>query len=271
MPATGLRARAVHAVRVTRVFLGDPGAGLERTLDVLGDRKERSRRPYHYDGLLDWHRRLHGLFELPLPCSAEGEFRSLWSELVREMSSRGVTLGRAAYGGWDDAGPALALASYCLARHLQPEHAVETGVARGVTTRFMLEALERNGEGALFSIDLPPLLATELHEEIAVAVPAEKRSRWTLCRGSSRRLLPRLLERLGSIELFVHDSLHTERNLRFELDRAWQALRPGGAAVVDDVDFNPGLRSFLREAPDARAVVAQHDDRQRLFAVVRKA
>jgi hypothetical protein len=258
-----------YAARAARAFLVDPSQGLERARDVLSDRKERRRRPYHYDAVQDWHRPVHELFELPWPCCAEAEFHDVWSELVREMSARGVVLGRASFGGWDDAGPALAFASYCLARHLRPERAVETGVARGVTTRFILEALDRNGSGALWSIDLPPLLESGLHEEIAIAVPEEKRGRWTLCRGSSRQQLPGTLERLGSIGLFVHDSLHTGRNLRFELERAWPALDAGGAAVVDDVDYNPALRRFLREVPDVRAIVAEHDDRRRLFAVIR--
>jgi predicted O-methyltransferase YrrM len=186
------------------------------------------------------------------------------------MSARSVVLGRASFGGWDDAGPALAFASHCLARHLRPEHAVETGVARGITTRFILEALEHNGSGSLWSIDLPPLLESGLHEEIAIAVPEARRSRWTLIRGSSRQQLPALLARLGSIGLFVHDSLHTSRNLRFELDQAWPALDPGGAVIVDDVDFNLALRSFVEQHRDARSIVAQHDGRRRLFAVLRK-
>jgi hypothetical protein len=78
-------------------------------------------------------------------------------------------------------------------------HAVETGVARGVTTRFILEALDRNGSGDLSSVDLPPVLEEGLHEEIAIAVPEANRDRWTLCRGSSRQQLPALLDRLGSI------------------------------------------------------------------------
>jgi hypothetical protein len=53
-----------------------------------------------------------------------------------------------------------------------------------------------------------------------------------------------LLTQLGKIDLFVHDSLHSERNVRFELDRAWAALRPGGALVVDDIDANWGFHSF---------------------------
>jgi predicted O-methyltransferase YrrM len=244
--------------------------GIERARDVLSDRKERRRRPYHYDAVTDWHRPVHDLFGLSWPCSAEVEFRELWSELVREMSARGVVLGRATFGGWDDAGPALAFASYCLARQLRPVHAVETGVARGVTTRFILEALDRNGSGDLSSVDLPPVLEEGLHEEIAIAVPEANRDRWTLCRGSSRQQLPALLDRLGSIGLFVHDSLHTGRNVRFELDQAWPRLGLGGAALVDDVDFNPALREFVEQIPDARAIVAHHDDRRRLFAVIRK-
>jgi hypothetical protein len=37
---------------------------------------------------------------------------------------------------------------------------VETGVAHGITSRFVLEALQRNGGGRLWSIDVPPLLRT---------------------------------------------------------------------------------------------------------------
>jgi hypothetical protein len=58
-----------------------------------------------------------------------------------------------------------------------------------------------------------------------------------------------VLSHLGEIDLFVHDSLHSERNVRFELDRAWAALRPNGALVVDDIDANWGFRSFTQTFP----------------------
>ncbi len=41
--------------------------------------------------------------------------------------------------------------------HLRPKKVVETGVAHGVTSRFILEALKRSGDGYLWSIDLLPL------------------------------------------------------------------------------------------------------------------
>jgi hypothetical protein len=77
-----------------------------------------------------------------------------------------------------------------------------------------------------------------------MAVGNRFQDRWSLIRGASRRRLPGLLSRLGQVDLFVHDSLHTEHNVRFELDRIWPSLRPGGVIVVDDIDANWGFRSF---------------------------
>jgi hypothetical protein len=85
-----------------------------------------------------------------------------------------------------------------------------------------------------------------------MAVAEDLRSRWTYVAGTSRHQLPRLLANLPHLDLFVHDSLHTGRNLRFELDSAWPVVRPGGAVVVDDIDHSLGFRTFIeRAAPSA--------------------
>ena len=44
---------------------------------------------------------------------------------------------------------------YFLVRELKPEKIIETGVHRGVSSLFILQALEDNGKGELYSIDLP--------------------------------------------------------------------------------------------------------------------
>jgi len=144
---------------------------------------------------------------------------------------------------------------------------VETGVARGVTTRVILEALERERSGHLWSIDRPPL-DRKLHAEIGAAVPESlRRGRWTLMRGTSRRVLPGLLRRVAPIDLFVHDSLHTERNLRFELTRAWGAMNGGGALAADDVERSSAFVRFVDDSPPLEAVIASADDCRALFGV----
>jgi hypothetical protein len=49
-----------------------------------------------------------------------------------------------------------------------------------VTTAFILQALAANGEGHLWSIDLPPIGAEEFTGSF---VPQHLKSRWTLRRG----------------------------------------------------------------------------------------
>jgi hypothetical protein len=88
------------------------------------------------------------------------------------------------------------------------------------------------------------------------------RYRWSYILGSSRRRLPRLLSQLGKIDLFVHDSLHSERNVRFEMDRAWVSLRPGGAIVVDDIDLNRGFRSFTQSFSGHQSIVCEAEPLQ---------
>jgi hypothetical protein len=62
-----------------------------------------------------------------------------------------------------------------------------------------------------------------------------------------------LLPAIGPIELFIRDSLHSERGRRFELDHASVALQPNGVMIVDAMDVNPRGRPFNRSAADSPA------------------
>jgi Methyltransferase domain len=217
----------------------------------------------------EWEPRLHALLGETWPCPVVEEFEHVWSRVEAVLRAKGLTMGRGTYGGWDDADPALARAVWCLTRHLRPAAVVETGVARGVTTHVILAALERNGGGRLWSIDLPALDPV-LHEQIGAAVPDELRGRWSYVAGTSRRELPGLLSELGEVDLFVHDSSHTERNVRLELQRVWSVLRPGGAVVADDIDRSAGFADFVQSAPEGEALVARADDGRALIGFARK-
>jgi hypothetical protein len=140
-----------------------------------------------------------------------------------------------------------------------PSNVVETGVARGLTSRVVLEALHRNGFGHLWSIDLPPALDRHQVNEIGIAVPKRLMDRWTYIEGSSRRRLPALLSKLGKIDLFIHDSMHTEDNVSFEMKLAFGVLRPGGAMIVDDIDLNRAFYDFAQRPDPKYTVVCQSE------------
>jgi Methyltransferase domain len=209
-----------------------------------------------YEAEDGWDRRMHERLGLPWPCPATSEFVVLWPKVIGELEAKGIRVGPDTLYGWNDGDAGLVRSIWCLTRHLRPRNVVETGVLHGVTSRLILEALERNGSGHLWSIDLPPL-EDGLQDQIGIAVDDRSRARWTYIRGTSKRHLPGLLSKLGQIDIFIHDSLHSERNVRFEVDRAFAALRPGGAIVVDDIDANWGFHSFTHSLSTHTSMICE--------------
>jgi hypothetical protein len=226
--------------------------------------------PVPYEVEEDWGPSLHAMLGCPWPCPEWEAYRELWDQMNRELTAKGLEVGRWTYGGYSDGDPALAAAVWCSVRHLRPATVIETGVARGLTTRLILEAMAINGSGHLWSVDLPHLFgAPELDGQTGVAVPDQIRDRWTYVRGSSRRYLRPLVSQLGTVDLFVHDSLHTERNMRFEMKTVWTALRSGGLMLVDDVD-KAAFRDFVAATNSQESNVHRSGDGPWLFGVVRR-
>jgi hypothetical protein len=259
-------------------LIADPLDTWARIRDIYVDVRERRGLQCRYVPDDHWEKRLHQHLETPSNCPFVSEFWSLWPKIIRELEDQGIKAGPLSFGNWNDGDAGLARAIWCLIRHRKPTRVVETGVAHGVTSRVILEALERNGDGHLWSIDLPPT-EKALQEQIGVAVGDLFASRWSYLRGPSRRRLPELLAWLGQMDLFIHDSLHSERNVRFELDHAWAALRPGGTVVVDDIDANWGFRSFTQTFSGHQSLICEaeplHPDPRRfnqkgLFGILLK-
>jgi hypothetical protein len=262
-----------------KIVMRNPADAWSRFYDDYVYARERRRIPCVYRCTSDWERQLHSLLGVAWPCDIGAAGAAIWPAVIATLATHGIAAGPESYLYWNDGDPGLIRAIYCLVQHLRPEKIVETGVAHGVSSRFILEALAENGSGHLWSIDLPPLKPV-WQDQVGVAVEAHHRQRWTLIRDSSRHALSPLLDRLGPIDLFIHDSLHSERNLLFEMNTAWARLRPGGAMVIDDVDASWGFHSFIEAHPDQPALICEAEplrpDRRRfnekgLFGIVLKA
>jgi Methyltransferase domain len=153
---------------------------------------------------------------------------------------------------------------YALVRTLRPRVCVETGVCNGFSTAFLLLALARNGAGELHSIDLPEVVGADYEpgafwagkrgaaippgKEPGWMIPAHLRGSWNLTIGRSQDQLPLLLDRLGPLDLFVHDSEHSYECMSFEFRAAWPVLAEGGALVADDWNWNEAFTEFARDA-----------------------
>jgi predicted O-methyltransferase YrrM len=243
--------------KVARAVITNPAEYITRAISAVRELPERNRPAWPYVVDSKWEEELHVYLGHQMPCSSVDELKPVWRDVFDTLAARGVTAGPMSYLGWNDGDPEFVRAIWCLVRHLGAQRVVETGVAHGVTSRFVLEALARNGGGHLWSIDLPPPAHPELHWHIGIAVDPHSREHWTYVAGSSRRRLSPLLKKVGTIDLFIHDSAHSESNVLFEMNHGWAALRPGGAIVVDDIDANWGFQKFCNTKPLARAWVCQ--------------
>lgn len=266
-------ARATYVARALKSARANPRDAVEKAAEKAARRWEamvkHGRLPANHSDP-EWERRLHELLGAPWPCPDSGAFSAVWQQAREEMARHGLRVGRQNYGADDDADAGLARAQWCSVCHLRPARAVETGVAHGLSSRTMLEAMQRVRAGSLWSIDLPPMTIHDRRDEVGVAVSEGLRDRWTYLEGSSRSRLPAALSNLKRIDLFVHDSLHSTRNVRWELNTAWRALAPGGLVIVDDVDCNWGFERFRADGVGREPLWCMADDGQRVFAIVRK-
>jgi predicted O-methyltransferase YrrM len=187
------------------------------------------------------------------------------AELLRERLALG------------SAGRGRALFWYVAARLLRPDAVVETGCFSGWDSAVILEALAQNGHGRLYSVDLP-LKPGQRDPRLpggglppglgpGFLVPPALRARWTLILGDVREELPPLLRRLGSIDLFFHDSDHRYTHMMWEYSTVWPHLAPGGLLVSDDISLHTALWDF---AAGVGAPVVIHRTNANVGAVVRR-
>jgi predicted O-methyltransferase YrrM len=133
---------------------------------------------------------------------------------------------------------------YMLVRAVRPQMVVETGVLYGASSGHMLAALAANGTGRLYSIDLGCSPGEPPHD---LFVHPDLRTRWEYIVGDTRRELPLLLARLGRIDMFHHDSLHTFAHMTWEYETASAHLAPEGILASHDVLTADSLRGIFRE------------------------
>jgi Methyltransferase domain len=260
------QSRPQKLARLLRAFAVDP-VGVSRALpgEYRQTRGTEMYRPKDLDAAWDEH--LHSLLDAPWPCSQRAELDQLIADIGALLAAKGLGFGRGTYGWYSDAEISLCQAVWCSVLHVKPRIVVETGVAHGVTSRVVLEALQFNGRGHLWSVDLPHPLDHHLHAQTGAAVTESCRARWSYLEGSSRQRLPKLVAELGEVQLFIHDSLHTAKNTEFELAQVSSVMPPGGVMLVDDIKSHDGFATFAAQHPHYQTMVCRSADGIGVFGI----
>jgi predicted O-methyltransferase YrrM len=171
---------------------------------------------------------------------------------------------------------------YAVTRALRPKVFVETGVLHGLTSMFILDALDKNKAGKLISADLPSypdsgpsnkdgyFAVLPRGKEPGWVVPESMRANWLLLKGASTDVLPAALAESGPVDIFLHDSEHTAKTMYEELRLGWEALRPGGLLICDNFDMSSAFTDLVEHwrCPFLAVTTSDHAYDERLRTAI---
>lgn len=155
---------------------------------------------------------------------------------------------------------------YVLIRKIKPALIVETGVFDGVSSSYILSALDNNNSGKLISVDLPathvipgstdymPFHTLPKKMDPGWLVPDFLRNRWQLNIIKSNHDLKNILEPITSIDFFLHDSLHIKVHMTWEMELAYKKLKKNGLLLVDDIYCNDAFCTFTKKQKEIPAI-----------------
>lgn len=148
------------------------------------------------------------------------------------------------------------------------QRVIETGVAYGWSSLAILNAMSIAGSGELFSVDMPyPKMGNEAF--VGIVVPDRFRSRWTLIREPDRQGLAKAIDAAGGqIDLCHYDSDKSWWGRAYAFPLLWNALKPGGLFISDDIQDNMYFAEFA-QAKSSPFAVTKSDGK--FVGLIRKA
>lgn len=135
-----------------------------------------------------------------------------------------------------------ALLLYLLIRFNHPETVLETGVANGLSSNVILNALNANGKGTLYSVDINP--------DVGALVDESVKSRWQLKIidfKNAKKEFQQLVNALPAVDLFIHDSDHSYNGQMSEYKTAYPKISAQGIFASDDIDLSWAFVDYCKE------------------------
>jgi predicted O-methyltransferase YrrM len=164
-------------------------------------------------------------FESEIPKEAHQYFsaaRSLFKETLINQSS--ITSKR-----WN-AEENLFVLLYSLVRSNKSKFVVETGVANGITTNAIMNALQQaSKDGELHSFDVLP------EARNAYSGPGNWNFHLLPAKNTARKIKG-IVSKFSKVDIWVHDSDHGYRWQKFEYLLALASLSDNGILISDDID-----------------------------------
>ena len=154
------------------------------------------------------------------------------------------------FGGPGVAGPGNYIFLYFLIRKFKLLNIVETGVAAGWTSLFILRALKKNGNGRLYSSDFPYFRLENPEKYIGYLAENESNKyNWLLDVRGDDVALPEIKKHLGdeSIDLFHYDSDKSYSGRMNALKTLSSKMNSKTIIIFDDIQNNLHFKDLVEE------------------------
>jgi predicted O-methyltransferase YrrM len=181
------------------------------------------------------------LNQFKVPTDAVEQSWNEFREFQRELEGRGKTA-RLTHPMEFAVESQTSFLLYALVRHFRPSVIVETGVANGYSSFYLLNAIMINNIGQLHSVDITNQVGEVLSEK--------EKGHWhlhILDENDPHLSFQNLLLELPPIDFFLHDSDHSYQWVISELGSVWKKLSAGAIISADDVDYSYGFLDFCKE------------------------
>ena len=132
---------------------------------------------------------------------------------------------------------------YWVCEHIKATKVIETGVAYGWSSMAILLSLQNRNNSVLISNDMPYLGKNNDHF-VGCVVPESLRHNWELLKYADREGIPKAIKILGEIDLCHYDSDKSFEGRMWAYPKLWEALRPGGIFISDDIGDNMAFKKF---------------------------
>ena len=150
----------------------------------------------------------------------------------------------------------LSLLFHC-SEFLLAKNVIETGVAYGWSSLALLLSLQGRPGARLLSVDMP-YICLDNEDHVGCVIPAKLRPFWTLIRLADRQGVPKALRMVPQIDMCHHDSDKSYDGRMWAYPVLWNALRPGGIFISDDIGDNLAFRDFA-ELLSLKPIVIKFD------------
>lgn len=144
--------------------------------------------------------------------------------------------------GYSGGGGGNIFVLYYIVRYFKPSVVIESGVSAGNSSSTIIQALEKNNNGNLYSSDL----ATHLKKkDIGILIPNYLKYRWKLFEKGDKANLPEILDQVKNIDIVYYDSEKSYQGKKIFMETIFKKFNPE-IIIIDDIDRDYWFRDFVK-------------------------